>query len=201
MKNNYAQSQSDKKVFGQIIDFNFAGNFSCCDSSTIVDEGTSNQGRSSRIRSGRVSRSNASSLLMKSAEFAGMNGAMLGTRGSCCSPTLGDSMMARNVENELRVNLTHVVPVQNSRGKGISDCQANVGEEQSWSLNSNVNGCCDQKCECAESEILDLGVRGIHNRGQEHSKAEDVSQSAVDSSALRAENNGITTGASQNVEW
>jgi len=201
MKNNYTQSQSSIDVFGQIIDFNFAGNLSGINTSTIVDVGTSNLGSRSRIRSGRISSSDSTALLVKSFEFTGMNGAMLGSGRSGSSPTLCDSVVARDVENKFGVNFTDVVPVQNGSRKRISNSQTNISEEQSWSLNSKVHGCCDQKCECAESDVLGLGVRGIHNRGQEHSEAEDVSQSAVDSSALRAENNGITTGASQNVEW
>ncbi len=201
MKNNYTQSQSSIDVFGQIINFNFAGNLSGINASTIVDVGASNLGSRSRIRSGRISSSDSTALLVKSFEFTGMNGAMLGSGRSSSSPTLCDSMVAGDVENKFGVNFTDVVPVQNSSRKRISNSQTNISEKQSWSLNSKVDGCCNQKCECTESDVLDLGVRGIQNRREEHSKTEDVSHGAIDSRALRTKNNGIATSASQNGEW
>lgn len=201
MKNHYTQSQSCKDVFGQIINFNFAGNLFGLDASTIVDVVTSNLGSRSRIRSGRVSSSDSTALLVKTFEFTGMNGSMLGARRSSSSPTLCDSMVARNVENKLGMNFTDMVPVQNGSGKRISNCQTNIGKEQSGSLNSKVDGCCNQNCECTESDVLSLRVSGIQKRRQEHSKTEDVSQGAVDAGALRAKNNGIATSASQNGEW
>ena len=201
MKNNYTQSQSSIDVFGQIIDFNFAGYFSGVDAAAIVDIGTGNLGSRSRIRSGRISSSDSTALLVKSFEFTGMNGAMLGSGRSSSSPTLCDSMVAGNVENKFGVNFTDVVPVQNGSRKRISNSQTNISEEQSRSLNSKVHGCCNQKCECTESDVFSLGVRGVQKRREEHSKTEDVSHSAIDPRALRTKNNGIATSASQNCEW
>ena len=201
MKNNYTQSQSSIDVFGQIVALNLAGNLSGVDTSSIVDVGSSNLGSRSGIGSGRISSSDSTALLVKTFKFTGMNSAMLGSGGSDSSPTLCDSMVARDVENKLGVNFTDVVPVQNGGRKRISNSQPNISEKQGWSLNSKVHGCCNQKCECTESDVLSLGVSGIQKRRKEHSKAEDVSQGAVDARALRTKNNGIATSASQNVEW
>lgn len=201
MRNKNAGCQNSIENFAEIINFNFSIDGAGFDASALFDVTASNLSSSSRIRSGRVSSSYSSALLVESFEFTGVDSAMLGSTRTGSSPALSNTVMTFNVENKFSVDLTHIFPIKHSRTERISYSKTYISKEQSGSLNSKVNRYSNQECECAKSEVLGSGVRSIHNGGQEHAKTEEISQGAVNSRTLRAKNNWIAARASQNVEW
>ena len=201
MRNKNAGCQNSIENFAEIINFNFSIDSAGFDASALFNVTASNLSSSSRIRSGRVSSSYSSALLVESFEFAGVNSAMLGSTRTGSSPALSNTVMTFNVENKFSVDLTHIFPIKHSRTERISYSKTYISKEQSGSLDSNVNRYGNQERECAKSDVLGSGVRSIHNGGQEHAKAEEISQGAVNSRTLRAKNNWIAARASQNVEW
>jgi len=201
MRNKNAGCQNSIENFAEIINFNFSIDGAGFDASALFDVTASNLSSSSRIRSGRVSSSYSSALLVESFEFAGVDSAMLGPTRTGSSPALSNTVMTFNVENKFSVDLTHIFPIKHSRTERISNSKTYISKEQSGSLDSNVNRYGNQERECAKSEVLGSGVRSIHNDGQEHAKTEEISQGAVNSRTLRAKNNWIAARASQNVEW
>ena len=201
MRNKNASCQNSIENFAEIINFNFSIDSAGFDASALFDVTASNLSSSSRIRSGRVSSSYSSTLLVESFEFAGVNSAMLGSTRTGSSPALSNTVVTLNVENKFSVDLTHVFPIKHSSTKRISYRKTYISKEQSRSLDSEVNRYSNQERECAKSEVLGSGVRSIHDGGQEHAKTEEISQGAVNSRTLRAKNNWIAARASQNVEW
>ena len=201
MRNKNAGCQNSIENFAEIINFNFSDNSAGFDASALFDVTASNLSSSSRIRSGRVSSSYSSALLVESFEFTGVDSAMLGSTRTGSSPALSNTVMTFNVENKFSVDLTHIFPIKHSRTERISYSKTYISKEQSGSLDSNVNRYGNQERECAKSDVLGSGVRSIHNDGQEHAKTEEISQGAVNSRTLRAKNNWIAARASQNVEW
>ena len=201
MRNKNAGCQNSIENFAEIINFNFSIDGAGFDASALFDVTASNLSSSSRIRSGRVSSSYSSALLVESFEFTGVDSAMLGSTRTGSSPALSNTVMTFNVENKFSVDLTHIFPIKHSRTERISYSKTYISKEQSGSLDSNVNRYGNQERESAKSEVLGSGVRSIHNGGQEHAKAEEISQGAVNSRTLRAKNNWIAARASQNVEW
>ena len=201
MRNKNAGCQNSIENFAEIINFNFSIDSAGFDASALFNVTASNLSSSSRIRSGRVSSSYSSALLVESFEFAGVDSAMLGPTRTGSSPALSNTVMTFNVENKFSVDLTHIFPIKHSRTERISYSKTYISKEQSGSLDSNVNRYGNQERECAKSDVLGSGVRSIHNGGQEHAKAEEISQGAVNSRTLRAKNNWIAARASQNVEW
>jgi len=201
MRNKNAGCQNSIENFAEIINFNFSIDGAGFDASALFDVTASNLSSSSRIRSGRVSSSYSSALLVESFEFTGVDSAMLGSTRTGSSPALSNTVMTFNVENKFSVDLTHIFPIKHSRTERISYSKTYISKEQSGSLDSNVNRYGNQERECAKSDVLGSGVRSIHNDGQEHAKTEEISQGAVNSRTLRAKNNWIAARASQNVEW
>lgn len=201
MRNNYSSQQSCIEEFSQIINFNFASDSALLEACPLLHIEASNLSRGSRIRSRRVSSFYSASLLMKSSKFTGMNSAVLRSRGSSSSPAFDDSKWALYVENKFGIDITYLVPINGCGSEGISNSQAKIGKDQSRSLNSKVDRDSNQEDESAEGEIFSSAVLGFQKRGGQHPKAEEISQTAIDSRALSTKDNRIASGVNQSAEF
>ena len=201
MRNNYSDSKSYIEEFSQIINFNFASDSSLLETSALLHIKASNLSRRSRIRPGRVSSFNSTTLLMKSFKFAGMNSSVLRSRGSSSSPAFNDSEITFYVENKFSINIANAPPIKDCGGEGVSNCQSKVGEDQSRSLNSKVDRGSNQEDKSAKGEIFSAAVFGFKDCSNEHPKTEEISQTTVNSRALGTENNQVSTVVNQSAEW
>ena len=201
MRNNYSNTESYVEEFSQIINFNFASDSSLLETSALLHIKASNLSRRSRIRSRRVSSFNSTTLLMKSFKLAGMNSSMLRSRGSSSSPAFNDSKVTFYVENKFSINITNLYPIKDLGGEGVSNCQAKVGKDQSRSLNSKVYRGSNQENKSTEGEVFSAAVLGFQESCNQHPKTEEISQTAVNSRALGAKNNRISTDVNQIAEW
>ena len=201
MRNNYSNTESYVEEFSQIINFNFASDSSLLETSALLHIKASNLSRRSRIRPGRVSSFNSTTLLMKSFELAGMNSSVLRSRGSSSSPAFNDSKVTFYVENKFSINITNLYPIKDLGGEGVSNCQAKVGKDQSRSLNSKVDRGSNQENKSTEGEVFSAAVLGFQESCNQHPKTEEISQTAVNSRALGAKNNRISTDVNQIAEW
>ena len=201
MRNNYSNSKSYIEEFSQIINFNFTSDSSLLETSALLHIKASNLSRRSRIRPGRVSSFNSTTLLMKSFKLAGMNSSMLRSRGSSSSPAFNDSKVTFYVENKFSINITNLLPIKDLGGEGVSNCQAKVGKDQSRSLNSKVDRGSNQENKSTEGEVFSAAVLGFQESCNQHPKTEEISQTAVNSRALGAKNNRISTDVNQIAEW
>ncbi len=200
MRNNYSNTESYVEEFSQIINFNFTSDTSF-KTSALLDVAASNLSRSSRIGSRRVSSFNSTTLLMKSFKLAGMNSSVLRSRGSSSSPAFNDSKVTFYVENKFSINITNLLPIKDLGGEGVSNCQAKVGKDQSRSLNSKVYRGSNQENKSTEGEVFSSAVLGFQESCNQHPKTEEISQTAVNSRALGAKNNRISTDVNQIAEW
>ena len=201
MRNNYSNTESYVEEFSQIINFNFASDSSLLETSALLHIKASNLSRRSRIRPGRVSSFNSTTLLMKSFKLAGMNSSVLRSRGSSSSPAFNDSKVTFYVENKFSINITNLYPIKDLGGEGVSNCQAKVGKDQSRSLNSKVDRGSNQENKSTEGEVFSAAVLGFQESSNQHPKTEEISQTAVNSRALGAKNNRISTDVNQIAEW
>ena len=200
MRNNHTSDQSDEKVFRTMIDFNFADKSFRNYSTIFFNIAARNLGSGSRIRSRRVSGSQTGTALMKSAEFTRVDSAMLRSRWSNSSPTRSTSQMTLDVQDILCVDAGNISPVQNCRTEWISNCNSSIGKKQRGSLDSKGNCRSKHQSSTSHSKIFGCHVGRIDNCGQEHTYAEEVSESAVNLGAMRTKNNWIAARASQKVE-
>ena len=83
---------------------------------------------------------------------------------------------------------------------GSANC-ACVGEDQSRSLNSQVDRGSNQEDKSAKGEIFSAAVFGFKDCSNQHPKTEEISQTTVNSRALGTENNQISTVVNQSAEW
>ena len=201
MRNNYSNTESYVEEFSQIINFNFASDSSLLETSALLHIKASNLSRRSRIRPGRVSSFNSTTLLMKSFKLAGMNSSVLRSRGSSSSPAFNDSKVTFYVENKFSINITNLLPIKDLGGEGVSNCQAKVGKDQSRSLNSKVDRGSNQENKSTEGEVFSAAVLGFQERSNQHPKTEEISQTTVNSRALGTANNQISTVVNQSAEW
>ena len=201
MRNNYSNTESYVEEFSQIINFNFASDSSLLETSALLHIKASNLSRRSRIRPGRVSSFNSTTLLMKSFKLAGMNSSVLRSRGSSSSPAFNDSKVTFYVENKFSINITNLYPIKDLGGEGVSNCQAKVGKDQSRSLNSKVDRGSNQENKSTEGEVFSSAVLGFQESCNQHPKTEEISQTAVNSRALGTKDDRISTDVNQIAEW
>ncbi len=201
MRNNYSNTESYVEEFSQIINFNFASDSSLLETSALLHIKASNLSRRSRIRPGRVSSFNSTTLLMKSFKLAGMNSSMLRSRGSSSSPAFNDSKVTFYVENKFSINITNLYPIKDLGGEGVSNCQAKVGKDQSRSLNSKVDRGSNQENKSAKGEVFSAAVLGFQESSNQHPKTEEISQTTVNSRALGTKDDRISTDVNQIAEW
>ena len=200
MRNNYSNTESYVEEFSQIINFNFTSDTSF-KTSALLHIKASNLSRRSRIRPGRVSSFNSTTLLMKSFKLAGMNSSMLRSRGSSSSPAFNDSKVTFYVENKFSINITNLLPIKDLGGEGVSNCQAKVGKDQSRSLNSKVDRGSNQENKSTEGEVFSAAVLGFQESSNQHPKTEEISQATVNSRALGTKDDRISTDVNQIAEW
>ena len=201
MRNNYSNTESYIEEFSQIINFNFASDSSLLETSALLHIKASNLSRRSRIRPGRVSSFNSTTLLMKSFKLAGMNSSVLRSRGSSSSPAFNDSKVTFYVENKFSINITHLLPIKDRGSEGVSNCQAKVGKDQSRSLNSKVDRGSNQENKSTEGEVFSAAVLGFQESSNQHPKTEEISQTTVNSRALGTKDDRISTDVNQIAEW
>lgn len=201
MRNNYSNTESYVEEFSQIINFNFASDSSLLETSALLHIKASNLSRRSRIRPGRVSSFNSTTLLMKSFKLAGMNSSVLRSRGSSSSPAFNDSKVTFYVENKFSINITNLLPIKDLGGEGVSNCQAKVGKDQSRSLNSKVDRGSNQENKSTEGEVFSAAVLGFQESSNQHPKTEEISQTTVNSRALGTKNDRISADVNQIAEW
>ncbi len=201
MRNNYSNTESYVEEFSQIINFNFASDSSLLETSALLHIKASNLSRRSRIRPGRVSSFNSTTLLMKSFKLAGMNSSVLRSRGSSSSPAFNDSKVTFYVENKFSINITNLYPIKDLGGEGVSNCQAKVGKDQSRSLNSKVYRGSNQENKSTEGEVFSAAVLGFQESSNQHPKTEEISQTTVNSRALGTKDDRISTDVNQIAEW
>ena len=201
MRNNYSNTESYIEEFSQIINFNFASDSSLLETSALFHIKASNLSRRSRIRPGRVSSFNSTTLLMKSFKLAGMNSSVLRSRGSSSSPAFNDSKVTFYVENKFSINITNLLPIKDLGGEGVSNCQAKVGKDQSRSLNSKVDRGSNQENKSTEGEVFSAAVLGFQESSNQHPKTEEISQTTVNSRALGTKDDRISTDVNQIAEW
>ena len=201
MRDNYSNKESYVEEFSQIINFNFTSDSSLLETSALLDVEARNLSRRSRIRPGRVSSFNSTTLLMKSFKLAGMNSSVLRSRGSSSSPAFNDSKVTFYVENKFSINITNLLPIKDLGGEGVSNCQAKVGKGQSWSLNSKVDRGSNQENKSTEGEVFSAAVLGFQESCNQHPKTEEISQTTVNSRALGAKNDRISADVNQIAEW
>jgi len=201
MRNNYSNTESYVEEFSQIINFNFASDSSLLETSALLHIKASNLSRRSRIRPGRVSSFNSTTLLMKSFKLAGMNSSVLRSRGSSSSPAFNDSKVTFYVENKFSINITNLYPIKDLGGEGVSNCQAKVGKDQSRSLNSKVYRGSNQENKSTEGEVFSSAVLGFQESSNQHPKTEEISQATVNSRALGTKDDRISTDVNQIAEW
>ncbi len=201
MRNNYSNTESYVEEFSQIINFNFASDSSLLETSALLHIKASNLSRRSRIRPGRVSSFNSTTLLMKSFKLAGMNSSVLRSRGSSSSPAFNDSKVTFYVENKFSINITNLYPIKDLGGEGVSNCQAKVGKDQSRSLNSKVDRGSNQENKSAKGEVFSAAVLGFQESSNQHPKTEEISQATVNSRALGTKDDRISTDVNQIAEW
>lgn len=201
MRDNYSNKESYVEEFSQIINFNFTSDSSLLETSALLDVEARNLSRRSRIRPGRVSSFNSTTLLMKSFKLAGMNSSVLRSRGSSSSPAFNDSKVTFYVENKFSINITNLYPIKDLGGEGVSNCQAKVGKGQSWSLNSKVDRGSNQENKSTEGEVFSAAVLGFQESCNQHPKTEEISQTTVNSRALGAKNDRISADVNQIAEW
>ena len=201
MRNNYSNTESYVEEFSQIINFNFASDSSLLETSALLHIKASNLSRRSRIRPGRVSSFNSTTLLMKSFKLAGMNSSVLRSRGSSSSPAFNDSKVTFYVENKFSINITNLLPIKDLGGEGVSNCQAKVGKDQSRSLNSKVDRGSNQENKSTEGEVFSSAVLGFQESSNQHPKTEEISQTTVNSRALGTKDDRISTDVNQIAEW
>ena len=201
MRNNYSNTESYVEEFSQIINFNFASDSSLLETSALLHIKASNLSRRSRIRPGRVSSFNSTTLLMKSFKLAGMNSSVLRSRGSSSSPAFNDSKVTFYVENKFSINITNLLPIKDLGGEGVSNCQAKVGKDQSRSLNSKVDRGSNQENKSTEGEVFSSTVLGFQESSNQHPKTEEISQTTVNSRALGTKDDRISTDVNQIAEW
>ncbi len=201
MRNNYSNTESYVEEFSQIINFNFASDSSLLETSALLHIKASNLSRRSRIRPGRVSSFNSTTLLMKSFKLAGMNSSVLRSRGSSSSPAFNDSKVTFYVENKFSINITNLYPIKDLGGEGVSNCQAKVGKDQSRSLNSKVDRGSNQENKSAKGEVFSAAVLGFQESSNQHPKTEEISQTTVNSRALGTKDDRISTDVNQIAEW
>lgn len=201
MRNNYSNTESYVEEFSQIINFNFASDSSLLETSALLHIKASNLSRRSRIRPGRVSSFNSTTLLMKSFKLAGMNSSVLRSRGSSSSPAFNDSKVTFYVENKFSINITNLYPIKDLGGEGVSNCQAKVGKDQSRSLNSKVDRGSNQENKSTEGEVFSAAVLGFQESSNQHPKTEEISQATVNSRALGTKDDRISTDVNQIAEW
>lgn len=201
MRNNYSNTESYVEEFSQIINFNFASDSSLLETSALLHIKASNLSRRSRIRPGRVSSFNSTTLLMKSFKLAGMNSSVLRSRGSSSSPAFNDSKVTFYVENKFSINITNLLPIKDLGGEGVSNCQAKVGKDQSRSLNSKVDRGSNQENKSTEGEVFSAAVLGFQESSNQHPKTEEISQTTVNSRALGTKDDRIPANVNQSAEW
>jgi len=201
MRNNYSNTESYVEEFSQIVNFNFASDSSLLETSALLHIKASNLSRRSRIRPGRVSSFNSTTLLMKSFKLAGMNSSVLRSRGSSSSPAFNDSKVTFYVENKFSINITNLYPIKDLGGEGVSNCQAKVGKDQSRSLNSKVYRGSNQENKSTEGEVFSAAVLGFQESSNQHPKTEEISQTTVNSRALGTKDDRISTDVNQIAEW
>ena len=201
MRNNYSNTESYVEEFSQIVNFNFASDSSLLETSALLHIKASNLSRRSRIRPGRVSSFNSTTLLMKSFKLAGMNSSVLRSRGSSSSPAFNDSKVTFYVENKFSINITNLLPIKDLGGEGVSNCQAKVGKDQSRSLNSKVDRGSNQENKSAKGEVFSSTVLGFQESSNQHPKTEEISQATVNSRALGTKDDRISTDVNQIAEW
>ena len=201
MRNNYSNTESYVEEFSQIINFNFASDSSLLETSALLHIKASNLSRRSRIRPGRVSSFNSTTLLMKSFKLAGMNSSVLRSRGSSSSPAFNDSKVTFYVENKFSINITNLLPIKDLGGEGVSNCQAKVGKDQSRSLNSKVDRGSNQENKSAKGEVFSAAVLGFQESSNQHPKTEEISQTTVNSRALGTKDDRISADVNQIAEW
>ena len=201
MRNNYSNTESYVEEFSQIINFNFTSDSSLLETSALLHIKASNLSRRSRIRPGRVSSFNSTTLLMKSFKLAGMNSSVLRSRGSSSSPAFNDSKVTFYVENKFSINITNLLPIKDLGGEGVSNCQAKVGKDQSRSLNSKVDRGSNQENKSTEGEVFSAAVLGFQESSNQHPKTEEISQTTVNSRALGTKDDRISTDVNQIAEW
>ena len=200
MRDNYSNSKSYIEEFSQIINFNFTSDTSF-KTFALLDIEARNLSRRSRIRPGRVSSFNSTTLLMKSFKLAGMNSSVLRSRGSSSSPAFNDSKVTFYVENKFSINITNLLPIKDLGGEGVSNCQAKVGKDQSRSLNSKVDRGSNQENKSTEGEVFSAAVLGFQESSNQHPKTEEISQTTVNSRALGTKDDRISTDVNQIAEW
>ena len=201
MRNNYSNTESYVEEFSQIVNFNFASDSSLLETSALLHIKASNLSRRSRIRPGRVSSFNSTTLLMKSFKLAGMNSSVLRSRGSSSSPAFNDSKVTFYVENKFSINITNLLPIKDLGGEGVSNCQAKVGKDQSRSLNSKVYRGSNQENKSTEGEVFSVAVLGFQESSNQHPKTEEISQTTVNSRALGTKDDRISADVNQIAEW
>ena len=200
MRDNYSNTESYVEEFSQIINFNFASD-TFFETSALLHIHASNLSRRSRIRPGRISSFNSTTLLMKSFEFTGMNSSVLRSRGSSSSPAFNDSEITFYMENKFSINIANARPIEDRCGEGVSNSQSKVGEDQSRSLNSKVDRDGNQEDKGAKGKIFSAAVLGFQDCSNQHPKTEEISQTTVNSRALGTKNNRIAGGINQSAEW
>lgn len=173
------ERKGDIEKFGNIMNFNLTGESAIREASALFEMKTGDLSGSSRVGSGRVRSLYTAGLLVKSAKFAGVYGSVLGSRWSSSRPAVSGSKMALDLENVFGVDFANLVPVKNRGGERISDYQREIGKGERRSLDTKVDRGGKQKSKSGESEVLYAGVLGLDNRGQEHSKAEEIAKTAV----------------------
>ena len=201
MRNNYSNTESYVEEFSQIVNFNFTSDSSLLETSALLHIKASNLSRRSRIRPGRVSSFNSTTLLMKSFKLAGMNSSVLRSRGSSSSPAFNDSKVTFYVENKFSINITNLLPIKDLGGEGVSNCQAKVGKDQSRSLNSKVDRGSNQENKSTEGEVFSAAVLGFQESSNQHPKTEEISQTTVNSRALGTKDDRISADVNQIAEW
>jgi len=201
MRDNYSNKESYVEEFSQIVNFNFTSDSSLLETSALLHIKARNLSRRSRIRPGRVSSFNSTTLLMKSFKLAGMNSSVLRSRGSSSSPAFNDSKVTFYVENKFSINITNLYPIKDLGGEGVSNCQAKVGKDQSRSLNSKVDRGSNQENKSTEGEVFSAAVLGFQESSNQHPKTEEISQTTVNSRALGTKDDRISTDVNQIAEW
>lgn len=175
-----------------------------CVGAAIINSLSGNVRSSARVSAGRVSSSDTIShpgFLVKSAQFAGMYGAMLGATGTGGRPAAYGFGVGLNRKNKLSVDILDVAPINDAQRKWVTNSNTLISKKQRGFLYSNVN-CEDQKKNHqTEGDVFTESVLRISKNCEKHSYRKEIAQSAVDSRATRSENYRISAGLVQSPEW
>lgn len=170
----------------------------------IIDSLSGDVSRGSRISPRRVGGTNTISnpgFLVKSAQFAGMYGAMLGTTRSGSGPTTNVFGTGLNRQNKFGVDLLDVAPIKDAQGKRIANSDSFIGKKQRGFLNSYINRKNQEKNHQSEGDVFSDGVFRIGKNRQEHSHSKEITKCAVNSRTACSEDNRISAGLVQSPEW